>query len=547
MINIFCPWESPSWFLFSSNVPFLLPYSHFIALITSIVSAFFLLKSRQQLFGKIFLLMSIFFSSWVLIDWHIWATNRSDIVMFLWSFQILIEIIIYLTALYLTHVFIKKERVKPIYELLMVISILPIVLLLPTSFVLNNIDISYCDATEHPFIVFYSYIFEGLIILLILDILSKGILKSEGSEKATRILFGFGIITFLLSFVSGNVIGSITENWEYAQFGLFGMPIFLGVLSYSIMRYKSFDTKIFGSQILVTIITLMTAGILFLRTIERVRAVTSITLVLIMILGMYLIRSVKKEIEQREKIEKLASDLKKANDKLKELDQMKSEFLSLATHQIRAPLTAIKGYASMLIDGDYGPLPPKAKDSTKIIMKSCQNLINIVGDFLNISRIEQGRMVYEKSVFDIKELLKEVVDEIRPNIHQKLSLELNIENENNPQNIKADRSKIKQIIGNIIDNSIKYTPKGFIKVNLKTSNDFVYISIEDSGVGIDPKEISKLFSKFSRTKDANKTNVIGTGLGLYIAKKMAEAQDGDIKVFSKGIGEGSTFIIKLKK
>lgn len=240
-------------------------------------------------------------------------------------------------------------------------------------------------------------------------------------------------------------------------------------------------------------------------------------------------------------------ELETANDKLKELDQLKSEFLSLATHQIRAPLTAIKGYSSMLLEGDFGSLPQKAKNSVETIMKSCQNLIDVVGDFLNISRIEQGRMVYEKSDFSLAQLVKEVLDELKPNIQNaKLSLDLEIP-QNLNTNIKADRGKIKQVLGNVIDNAIKYTLKGGIKVSVYEEGNMVKVKVKDSGVGIPRNEIGKLFAKFSRTKDAKKTNVTGTGLGLYIAKKMVEAHRGDLTVESEGEGKGSTFIITLPK
>ena len=224
-------------------------------------------------------------------------------------------------------------------------------------------------------------------------------------------------------------------------------------------------------------------------------------------------------MEQREKIEKMAKELGEANEKLKELDQLKSEFLSLATHQIRAPLTAIKGYSSMLLEGDFGVLPQKATDSIQTIMKSCQNLINIVADFLNISRIEQGKMVYEKSIFDLKELVKEVLNELEPNIY-KAGLSLEIKMPIEEIKVNADRGKIKQVVGNIVDNAIKYTVHGSINISVSVDGEKAKIAVKDSGVGIDPNEINKLFNKFSRTKDASKTNVTGTGLGLYIAKKM---------------------------
>lgn len=246
-------------------------------------------------------------------------------------------------------------------------------------------------------------------------------------------------------------------------------------------------------------------------------------------------------------LEKLNRQIADANNKLKELDQLKSEFLSLATHQIRAPLTAIKGYSSMLIEGDFGVLPQKAKDSVETIFKSSQNLINIVGDFLNISRIEQGRMVYEKSTFDIANLTKEVAKELEPNVKKAgLTLTLDIK-EGVKAEVNADLGKIKQVIGNLIDNAIKYTVKGGINISISTDTEKVFIKIKDTGIGIDKEEIGKLFTKFTRAKDANKTNVIGTGLGLYIAKKMTEAHHGDIKIESEGLGHGTTFIIELPR
>lgn len=325
------------------------------------------------------------------------------------------------------------------------------------------------------------------------------------------------------------------------------MVVFLALLSYLIVRYHTFNIKVLAAQVLVLALVILIAATLLVEDRFYSEVIIAITLVLIIGLGYTLSTSVKREVAQREHIEKLAGDLERANEKLKELDKLKSEFLSLATHQIRAPLTAIKGYSSMLIEGDFGMLPAKAVESVMIIMKSCQNLINIVSDFLNISRIEQGRMVYEKSVFDFGELVKEVANELKPNIENAgLLLKLEIP-DNERAKVNADRDKIRQAIGNIIDNSIKYTVKGKIEVSVKIEKDKVSVRIEDTGVGIDPQEIGKLFTKFSRAKEANKTNVVGTGLGLYIAKKMVEAHRGDIRVESEGVGKGSAFIIELPR
>ncbi|MEK7642543.1 MAG: HAMP domain-containing sensor histidine kinase [Patescibacteria group bacterium] len=244
-------------------------------------------------------------------------------------------------------------------------------------------------------------------------------------------------------------------------------------------------------------------------------------------------------------LEYLNTQIKIANEKLRELDKLKSEFLSLATHQIRSPLTAIKGYSSMLLDGDYGELPIKARQSVKTIFASCQHLIDIVEDFLNISRIEQGRMVYNKENLDIKALTKEAVEELLPNA-EKAGLKLTLSTLGNQSIlVNGDKNKLKQVLHDLIDNGIKYTKQGGIEVQVLREDLVVHVKITDTGIGIDPSEIGKLFGKFSRASDAYRQNTSGTGLGLYIAKKMVEAHDGSIKIHSLGKGKGATFTIEL--
>ena len=300
---------------------------------------------------------------------------------------------------------------------------------------------------------------------------------------------------------------------------------------------------------MVAVLWFLTLSLLFVRTIENVRIIVAITLALISIIGIYLIRGVKREIEQRERIEKQEKELQIANTKLKELDQMKSEFLSLATHQIRSPLTAIKGYTSLLLDGDYGQLPPQMKEPVQIIAGSTENLVKIVGEFLDISRIEQGRMAYNNEKFDLLTLATEISKTLLPNVEKANIKLINSIPADQSAIVNADKNKMGQIIGNLIDNAIKYTPQkdgtGMIELGAEVVGGKVRISLKDNGIGIDEKELGKLFNKFSRTKDAHKTNVSGTGLGLFIAKKMLEVQGGTIAVTSEGTGKGSTFSIEL--
>jgi len=270
--------------------------------------------------------------------------------------------------------------------------------------------------------------------------------------------------------------------------------------------------------------------------------------------GLILIKSVRKESADNEKIQTLADNLLKSNDKLedanvhlKELDQKKSEFMSLATHQLRAPLTAMRGYYSMIQDGTFGKIDnPEIEDVINKISRSTTDLTMIVEDYLNISRIEQGRMQYNFVTINIADIVRDVVKEVSPTVkHAGLTLDLKFD-ETQKYNVSVDQGKIKQVVFNIIDNSIKYTPKGSVNVSIEKTNDNkVRISIKDTGVGIKSTVIPQLFQKFTRAPDASDTNILGTGLGLYVADQILKAHNGRAWAQSAGQGKGSQFYIEL--
>lgn len=540
-----CNFEGSKWLLFGANVAPLVYYSHLPIIIISVLLALFVLfQNKNYLPNRILFATIITFALWVFLDSIFWASNRSDVIMFVWSIIILIEPLVYVGSFYLLYLFLEKNDLPFISKLFLFLIYIPLIIFVPTKYSLSGFDLSTCLSIEGPIALYYTYSVEILMTIIIIGYSIRKLRKPGTLNRKEIFSLSLGVILFLLAFAWGNIIGSFTEDWVLGQYGLFGMPIFAGFLVYSIVKFKTFNIKLLGTQALIVSLWVALGAVLFIRTIEDARIIVALTLILFLIVGILLVRSVKREVAQREEIEKLAQNLAEANEKLKELDQLKSEFLSLATHQIRAPLTAVKGYSSMLLEGDFGVLPEKAKQSVETIMKSCQNLINIVEDFLNISRIEQGRMVYEKSVFDVKDLTEEVLNELKPNIDKAgLSLEIKLPPEK--MQVNADRGKIKQVVGNIVDNAIKYTVHGGINISVFKEQNNIKIAVKDSGVGIDPRETNKLFNKFSRTKDASKTNVTGTGLGLYIAKKIVEAHLGDIKVLSDGVGKGTTFIIEL--
>ena len=226
-------------------------------------------------------------------------------------------------------------------------------------------------------------------------------------------------------------------------------------------------------------------------------------------------------------------------------DDRKNEFISLATHQIRGPLGAIRGYVSLLLEGGYGNVPKEFIEPLDIIFRSTDTLNKTVSDFLDISRIEQGEMKYYLKDFNIVDLVHEVVDEMKLGI-EKDNLELRLKISKEECVVHEDKAKLKQVLINLVDNAHKYTKNGWIEIGLhKNKKETVIFSVKDSGVGISKETMPLLFKKFSRAQDAHGVNILGTGLGLYIAKKILEAKGGRIWAESEGKNKGSQFFVEL--
>lgn len=337
--------------------------------------------------------------------------------------------------------------------------------------------------------------------------------------------------------------------FDYTWLGPLFTLIMVISLFFAMLKYGLFNIKIIITEIIsVIIVVALIVELFFSRSITELIFKT-IILMIVTIFSYLLIKGVYREVQQRERIEILAVDLQKANDRLTELDRQKSEFVSFATHQLRAPLTAMKGYASLILEGDMGELTDKTKEAVGRIYESTNTLASIVDDYLNITRIELGSMKYAFETIDMRQLVEDIIAEIKPNI-QKTGLQFSFKAEGPgvDYRITADRDKLKQVIENLIDNSLKYTPKGSVEVSIGLNKALhkIVLQIKDTGVGIAPETMPRLFQKFSRADNANKTNIRGTGLGLFVAREIITAHHGEIKVESPGEGKGSTFSVVIE-
>ena len=270
---------------------------------------------------------------------------------------------------------------------------------------------------------------------------------------------------------------------------------------------------------------------------------------LVVLFGIFLIRSVWREVEQREQISALAFKLSAANAELKKLDAAKSEFISIAGHQLRTPLTVIKGYTSMVLEGSFGQVAEKSKEALNRVLTASTALAKLVSDLLDLSRIETGKIKYEFKEVQIKDIVHGVLQELEETAKSKnINLEFTSENVRESKVI-GDFDKLHEVIINLVDNAIKYSAIGPISISLKkTARDGagqILLAVEDHGMGIKPEDIPNLFIKFGRSDEAKKVRPDGMGLGLYFVKKIIEDHKGRVWVESPGIGQGSTFFIEL--
>lgn len=227
-----------------------------------------------------------------------------------------------------------------------------------------------------------------------------------------------------------------------------------------------------------------------------------------------------------------------------EVDRMKSDFISLASHQLRTPLSSINMYAQMLYAGYMGELTEKQRAAIRTITDSAERMSQLINTLLNITRIENGTIIVGHKRIDMNALSEEIVDEMRVDAEAKL-IKLTFHASQRPPMAQTDRIIMKEILSNLISNAIKYTPiSGAVRVSLKILKHKIILSVADTGIGIPSFSKDSIFSKFFRAPNVMRGETTGTGLGLYLVKGMAEQLGAEVW-FDSELGEGSTFYLSI--
>ncbi len=242
----------------------------------------------------------------------------------------------------------------------------------------------------------------------------------------------------------------------------------------------------------------------------------------------------------QQKIDVATKELRYSNAQLRHLDEVKDEFMSMASHQLRTPLTSIKGYMSMVLEGDLGEISPQQRKVLGEAFNSSERMVRLIADFLNVSRLQTGKFLIEKTPFDLGLAVKQEVDALHlMMVTHDLNLKLHLPK--SPVPVVADEAKLRQVIMNFIDNAVYYSPPGSdIAIDLISTTDGIDFTVTDSGIGVPKAEQVRLFDKFFRATNARRQRPDGTGVGLYLAKKVMTAHDGSM-IFRSVEGKGSTF------
>ncbi|MFH1286958.1 MAG: ATP-binding protein, partial [Candidatus Magasanikbacteria bacterium] len=372
-------------------------------------------------------------------------------------------------------------------------------------------------------------------------VLRKKLVSKTGIQRKRLTLVLTGIVIMLGLIIFTILLPVIVFNFSFfAIFAPLYALIFLGMTAIAITRYRLFNVKVIGTTVFVIVLCLVLFLDAFLSESMTLVIVRILFSFFVAILGFLVIRSVTREVEERKEVAKLARKLEHANKRLKELDRQKTDFLSIASHQLRTPLSIIKGYIELIEDGAYGKPTKQMRHIFGDIDESNERLVKMIDEFLDMSRLEQGRTQFDFENIDLCDTVDSVIHQIRDRTQAK-GLKLVYKTKLKSYSLLGDEERIRHVVFNYVDNATKYTEKGTITVYLEKKNDGVQYRVVDTGIGFTKQDQDNFFQKYYRGKNVKGRNVNGTGLGLYVCRQFIEKHEGHVWAKSGGKDRGSEF------
>jgi signal transduction histidine kinase len=508
-----------------------------------------MLSNRRARANRLFALMTFFILIWV--DFAYLARVAAAPLNLWWLRIAYGAVLLFFASFYffVENLFDGQTEFGRIDALVLLVGLAVGAASAATAFIIR--DIYFADGVLKFVLGSGKNFYYGIVFLLLiftLALLFRKYYRSREEQKLRLQYFLVGIFVFFVLNLFFNIIFPVLLGvTRFYYLGDYSTVFLLGFAAYAIATRNLFNIKVVLTTLLVGFIAVLLLLDTLVLTENRVfRLIKGGVFVFYLYFAYLLVKSVLREIERRKELEAVSGRLRRAYRDLKKLDQMKDEFISIASHELRTPMTAIKGYLWMLKMGKGGKLNMHQLEYVLKAERGSERMVRLINDMLDISRIEQGRLSLELVDLDAQKLIAEVIDDLTARAEEKgLELKFLAQNKSLPK-VRADEQRFREVLANLIGNAIKFTSKGFVHLDAAPVDGFLRISVTDTGKGIAKEDLPRLFKKFGRLESdfVTAAEAGGTGLGLYISKALVEQMGGEISVESE-VGKGSTFSFTL--
>jgi len=500
------------------------------------LSIYALVKTKASRLAVAFFAFTFSFSLWLLGDIFPWGSSNYYLVYFTWSWLDFMNVVFFAFGAYFFSI-LARDRITIWEKLILILICIPPFILTITGQSVTDFWQPICEASNSEWLTNYKLYAEGIAIALMLVSFEIARRKADKRKKIQLAIVLLATLLFFIVFSGTEFVASVTGVYETNLYGLFVLPLFLIILTFAITDLRLFQFRFLGTQILAYILIIMVGSQLLYVQDSDSRILTLITIAVSLVIGLLLLENSKREAEARVRIEELAKELERSNERQVVL-------IHFITHQIKGFVSKSRNIFSMMLDGDYGPLPDSLRHLAEEGLRSDTQGVSTIQEILNASNIKSGKVSYAKEPFDLKAMVDEVAGTLRVGAVAK-GLNYTITTGDEPVTYTGDRAQLVNAFKNLIDNSIKYTTTGEVAVSLTNTGKALRFVVRDTGIGITESDMKLLFTEGGHGKDSTKINVESTGFGLYIVKNIVEAHNGKVWAESEGAEKGSAFIVEL--
>ncbi|MFZ2886483.1 MAG: HAMP domain-containing sensor histidine kinase [Minisyncoccia bacterium] len=517
-------------------------YSHLIpALATLVLGLFAFSQAGDRVKASIFFAFSITFSLWLFADMFNWISNNYFLVAATWAPLDYINIVFFLLLFYFVFIDL-SGRTVPWWLAGAVLTAAGIPFFITaTGNSVYEFNQPVCEMLGNDFLANYKLAVELSVLALtfVLGIIRVAKSWRNDVERIRATLIAGSIVLFMGVFSIAEYQSVATEVYEIMLYALFTLPIFILILTLAITSYGTFKLGDATVRVLFYVFLILAATQFFFVSDTTEFLLAGMSFGVVLTLGLMLFRASEREMRQRMRIEKQEQDLEIMN-------KQQQNLLHFISHEVKGFLTEGQNAFASIVEGDLGSPTPQIRDISQTALGKMRQGVRTVMEILDASNLKQGTMSYKRVPFDFREALESVTEHMRSRAaEQGLTLDVSID-ATKTYNVTGDKDKIAQhVIRNLIDNSIRYTPKGNVHIALVGTDGHVRFSVKDTGVGITPEDMQHLFTEGGHGKESIKVNVDSTGYGLFVAKQVIEAHGGKIWAESAGPGKGSEFIVEL--